>query len=259
MVAAVSTACFYPLETETALKTLPEAGVRVVEIFINTEREIEEPFLKLIKRMLADYGAEVYSVHLHTSGFEPLSFFSLYRRRFYDSIERYNGYFRAAAFLGAHVVVFHGDRKEGRVAENEYFERFAAVSDAAAREGIILAQENVSRCRSGQVTFIQRMREYLGPGAAKFVFDVKQARRAGENPAAMLKAMGEDIVNVHISGSAPGSDCVPPGPGSGDFIWVPDALRGYGYKGPLIIEVYRESFRGIDEIKTSFDYVDSLL
>ena len=41
-----STACFYPLETEKALKKVCELGYKYAEVFMNAPSELEEPFLK---------------------------------------------------------------------------------------------------------------------------------------------------------------------------------------------------------------------
>lgn len=245
---AISTACLYPLETEAALNLLLRQGFRRLELFINAESEMEDDFIGLLQGRLKEYGAHVFSLHLHTSAFEPMMFFSSYPRRFYDSLQQYTGYFATAARLGAGVVVFHGDLSQGSLPEEQCFERFRLLAEAARREGVVLAQENVSRCRSRSAAFMRRMRKALGPGAVKFVFDVKQALRAGESPADIIAAMGSDIVNVHVSDSLGSRDCLLPGRGEFDFPALLSVLRMQGYDGPLTIEVYRHSFGAPGEL-----------
>lgn len=254
MFCAVSTACLYPLETEKSLDILLNLGIRQFEVFANCESEFSDDFVSNINSKLLGYGAEVCSVHLYTSGFEPFMFFTNYPRRYYDSLSLYSRYFEKAACLGAKAVVFHGDRKEGNLPLEKYCERYEALFESAQREGVILAQENVARCKSRSASMVSGMRRLLGD-KVKFVLDVKQALRAGESPMDMCDAMGENIVLVHLSDSTEKQDCLLPGKGKysiGDFILK---LKGYGYKGPLIIEVYRDNYIKYKEIADSQSFV----
>ncbi|MDR3552247.1 MAG: sugar phosphate isomerase/epimerase [Clostridia bacterium] len=258
METAVSTACLYPLETEKSLETLLALGFRRFELFANTECELRDAFIDALRGRLDAEGASVYSLHPFTSGFEHLLFFSDYPRRFEDGAAQYARYFRAARRLGASVVVFHGDFAAGRLNDAEYCERFRTLSGIAAGEGIILAQENVSRCRSRSVRFIRTMHQTLGADA-RFVLDLKQALRSEEQPLEMLEAMGDGIVNVHISDSRPGSDCLPPGCGDMNFTALLESLSRFGYDGPLVIEVYRNNFLEPEELGAAMRFVDSLV
>jgi predicted metal-dependent hydrolase len=72
-----------------------------------------------------------------------------------------------------------------------------------------------------------------------FVFDPFQAVEAGANPFMMLAAMGNRVVNVHISDAKdadPSLRHLPPG--DGDLPWsaLLRAIAGSGYRGPLMIE-----------------------
>lgn len=259
MFAAVSTACLYPLETERALGILLRLGVKAVEIFINTESEMEPEFLADLKKQTDAAGARICSIHLHTSSYEPMMFFTDYSRRFDDSLRRYRAYFRGARALGASVVVFHGDRRDGRLPATAYYERFAVLSDAARQEGVVLGQENVARCRSRDAEFVRNMREFLGFGHAKFVLDCKQALRAQTDPFAMLAAMGEDLAHVHISDSGPAGDCLLPERGTFDFMRFVAGLDTAGYDGPLVLEVYRSAFGRPEELLEAYEAIERML
>jgi sugar phosphate isomerase/epimerase len=259
MFIAISTACLYPLQTEKSMQALLEQGFRHFELFANSESEFGCEFIELLKGKLNRYAADVYSVHLFTSGFEPVMFFSNYKRRLDDSIEQYKRYFSAAKKLGASVVVLHGDRFEGVLDVEEYCERFSMLTKAAKDEGVIIAQENVSRCKSRSVQFIKSMREIAGDGSFKFVLDLKQAIRSQADPFEMLNAMGTDIINVHISDSDREHDCLLPGKGNFDFDRLLVKLGELGYKGPLIIEVYRQNFIHLDEVVESLQFAQNLL
>jgi sugar phosphate isomerase/epimerase len=248
MVTGVSTACLYPCETEKSLLLLLEAGFKTFEVFLNSESELSAQYLGMLHEKLLEYGARVYSFHLFTSGFEPFMFFSDYPPRFSG----------AAVKLGAEVAVFHGDRRESSLPLEEYCERFAKLAGAVAAEGVTLAQENVLRCKSALSANIRRMNEISG-GKMKFVLDVKQAVRAQESPLEMIDAMGNSIVNVHISDNSPQRDCMLPGEGEMDFAQFKASLCKSGYDGPLIIEVYRSDWVNLQEFKTSLEFTDSII
>lgn len=244
---AISTACLYPLETEKSLAALLKLGFRQFEVFTNCESEFSDSFISLIDSMLKPYGAHICSVHLYTSGLEPYMFFSDYPRRFKDSAIQYSRYFEKAARLGAKTVIFHGDRRDGKLNLEEFCERFSAVSAAAEREGVILAQENVARCRSATIEAVCDMKRLLGTHI-RFALDIKQALRAGESPFEMCDAMGENIACVHLSDSTAKKDCLLPGAGTFDFMGFCSKLSKYSFSGPLIIEVYSSCFKTFDEL-----------
>lgn len=90
-----STACFYPLETERALKRVGELGFSTAEVFFNSFSELRGPLLKAICREQEACKIQVVSVHPFSSGTEPFFLFSAYERRFHDTLEYYKRYFDA--------------------------------------------------------------------------------------------------------------------------------------------------------------------
>lgn len=258
MFGAISTACLYPLETEKALSELLRQGVRSFEVFANCESEFSDSFTKEILSMVKSYDAKICSVHLYTCGLEPFMFFSNYPRRFDDAAEQYKHYFERAAYLGASDVVFHGDRKDSTIPHDIFCERFSALAEIARAEGVVLAQENVARCRSGQIENVKAMKKSLGKDV-RFVLDVKQALRAGIDPIDMCDAMGENIDCVHLSDSTKEHDCLLPGQGSYDFKPLISHLRSFSFSGPLTIEVYRCNYSVYSELYDSLSFINSLL
>lgn len=257
----ISTACLYPMYTEQALKELVAQGFRLFEIFFNSESERCQPLLKELKNILNESGSELKSVHPYTSGFESFLLFTKYQRRFEDGIEFYKRYFDAAAYLGAEILVLHGDchtpLKSG-VSDEEYFERFAVLAEAGRKQGICVAQENVNLFRSQNPDFIRRMTAYLH-GRVHYVLDVKQAVRAGFDPYEMCAAMGECLVHVHLNDNRPGEDCLLPGKGTMDYSRLLSMLKGYHYDGDFIIEVYRKNFGSLEELNLAGQRATKLL
>ncbi|MDE6766709.1 MAG: sugar phosphate isomerase/epimerase, partial [Eubacterium sp.] len=54
-----STACFYPLETEQALKKVCALGFEKAEVFMNAPSELEEPFAKQLDKIARDGGVDI--------------------------------------------------------------------------------------------------------------------------------------------------------------------------------------------------------
>ena len=253
----VSTACFYPLETEKALSKLILMGFKTFEVFINTESEYSSEYIKKMRSMLEEFGANVFSFHFHTSGFEHTMFFSDYIGRFNDSVDQYARYFYAANEIGAKVAVFHGG-KAGLVDFDRYSERFWILSQKAKEYGIVLTLENVNLHCSGASEFIDMLRHKIGFGNIKFTFDVKQAIRAGVPINEMLDVMGSDLMNLHINDNRLPLNCLLPGKGNINYFELKKKLDEIKYSGPLIIEVYRNNFENDEEIADSYKYLKTI-
>lgn len=254
MKTGISTACFYPLETEKALKTVLELGFKNIEIFVNSPCELKPDYILPLKSMADSCGASIISIHPFTSGFENLLLFSNYPRRTEDGIKFYQQYANAAQLLGAKYITLHGSRNFQLLSDEQYYERYHMVNQRLKAYGVVLAQENVNAYRSQSVEFIDKMRGYLGDDAY-FVFDVKQAVRAGHDPFDMIKAMGDRIVNVHINDNSQGGDCLLPGCGTMDYGKMVSLLDSLGYNGKYLIEVYRKNFNDDRDIVKSHDFL----
>ena len=61
--------------------------------------------------------------------------------------------------------------------------------------------------------FLLEMRDALGK-QARFVLDIKQAVRSGEDPLAMLRGLGSHVVHVHMSDHGEYGDCLLLGKGA---------------------------------------------
>lgn len=252
MKAGISTACFYPQTPEEAIGFLSAHRIPHIEVFFNSFSELKGGYLRRLRSELQNEGVEVLSVHPFTSGMEPILFFSDYERRVEDGLELYRRYFEAANQLGAGILVFHGDRRESNCSDGRYFERFLRLVRLGREFGVTVAQENVERCRSGSPAFLKRMRAELGD-EAHFVLDVKQARRAGEDPIAILEALGQRVCHVHISDGGAAGDCLPIGSGEMDFVAFFQTLQKVRYQGGVLLELYRHNYRAPEELICSYE------
>jgi len=253
----ISTACLYPSPTEEALQILVDLKTPFAEIFFNSPSELEPDFLNILKNILNKGNTKITSIHPYTSSFEAYMFFSDYLRRFDDMLNYYNNYFRAAEFLGADILIIHGDRYPIRISDSEYIERFGRIAERGMEYGIRVAQENVSRHRSENPEFISKMRDGLGD-LAYFVCDFKQAVRAGHSPETMINTMGNRLIHVHVNDNCAISDCLLPGKGRLDFLKLETLINSYGIDPKWIVEVYRRCFDLPEDLKNSANYLKNL-
>lgn len=251
----VSTACLYPMPVEEALYELILGGVSQVEIFLNTHSELRRSFIMNLAELLKRFDVSCSSLHPFTCEMEPLLFFSQYERRTNDAIDYYKHYFAAMQALGADVFVMHGPKGSGN--NQLYFERFNMLSEIGSEFGITVAQENVSRCTSHSLDFLKEMKKQLG-NRAKFVLDIKQAVRSGENPIAVLNELGENIALVHMSDHGPYGDCLTVGSGS---FRIKDFLKKLSVLSPnctVILELYRSAFENVSDLLQNYQILERM-
>lgn len=254
-----STACFYPMETEQALKKICELGFEKAEVFMNAPSELEEPFCRELDRIAKDGGTDIVSVHPFSSFLESSCIFGDYKRRFDDYIGLYQKTCHAAASLGAKYVVIHGAVAAPKIPipDERYFERFRLLIELGKAEGVTVCQENVNRFKSQSMEFCKKMRNALGSDY-NMVFDIKQTVRARQDTFAFLEEFKGQIRHLHISDNSRQGDCLPPGKGDFDFIKLKDIMDAAGYEGDAVIEIYSGSYDVFKELEESKTYLNRL-
>ena len=246
----ISTACFYPMETEKALAALAENEVKTVEIFFNANCELNGDVYKDIRNIVSAKDIKVLSVHPYTSAVETMTLFGDYPRRLTEIMDTYNRYFEIMNELGAKVFVLHGALKSARLTAELYLERYSMLFELGKKQGITVAQENVSYCKCGDPDFLRNMKKQLGTECA-FVLDVKQALRSGQDVFDIMDIMGDRLAHCHLSDNTPEQDCVPVGKGRLDFGRFAEELKNRSYGGGIILELYRSGFKEIRELTES--------
>ena len=245
---------------------LAPLGCRQIEVFLNTFSEYQPDFVRLLRQRIDDAGLNVYSVHPMSNQFEA-QLFSIHPRQKADAFSVYRQALNAGRLLEATHYVMHGSPHLGGTAKNLEMERitpvFRELLDVAAEYGITLCLENVSWCFFHAPAFGAALKERLGDHRLKFVLDIKQAVRSGEDPFAFVEAVGEDLENWHLCDYAydPAGklSLKMPGKGQCDFVSLGTAMVNKGYRGPAFIEVYSDMYRDLDELKSSFEYMRTTL
>lgn len=239
----VSSGAFYPhIATEDAPAAAAALGFSEIEIMLQTAGEYELSFAQMVAANAKEAGVSIRSVHTLEHYHQVLS---PYERRADEGREMMARAIVFAATVGAKVLVWHGPKRtdvQSPEGWNRFIEETLDISGRCAEAGITLAIENVGRCALGHVRDITAFAKHLGKfdeDAFGFVFDPFQATEAGANPFMMLAAMGNRVVNVHISDWLEEDSTqrhLPPG--DGDLPWpaLTRAIAGSGFQGPLMIE-----------------------
>lgn len=258
MVIGASTSNLYPMVTEQAIDGILSLGFTEIEVFLNTESEADPAFVRELRRRADVAGARIVSLHPYISGTEPYLLFSAYERRFRDGLVLYRKLFSAAQALGARYVVMHGDKAGGILPEEESIARFEQVYDLGRAYGVTLLQENVVRFRSSDTGYLRAMRRQLGEKAG-FVFDLKQCIRCGLAPDEVIDAMGPSLRHVHISDQDAAHDCLMPGKGTNDYAALFRRMQGHGFRGAVMLELYRGNFGRLEELREGRMVLENVL
>lgn len=164
----------------------------------------------------------------------------------------YRGFFESMNELGAKIFVLHGAILSSKCPPEHYLRQFLLLAEAGREYGITVAQENVCYCMSGRLEFLKMMKKELGD-YARFVLDLKQTRRSGEDPFDYIKALGSSIVHCHVSDGNDKRDCLPVGEGSFDFPRLIREMSAAGYDGAYIVELYRDNYGDFSVLRESAD------
>lgn len=247
MKAGISTACLYPMELENAFIQLAENGIKTAEIFVNSHCELYDPYRGEMLAVKKEYSVDVVSVHPYSCSIEPIMLFTVYERRLADMLDYYKRFFEYMNFFEAKYFILHGNKPQNPFPDEKYFERYLKLQETAEQFGICVLQENVARCTSRDLAFLVKMKEALGDKAA-FVLDVKQAHRSGYDPLEIVRALGGNIRHVHFSDHGKAGDCLKFGFGEYDNLTLFRELKKFGYDGNVIIELYRGSHNGAEDL-----------
>ena len=250
----VSTASYYPLETELALEEIGKSGIKTTEIFFNAESELKDSFIDILEDIKDLYQLNIVAIHPTLSLAEPFMIFSNYKRRFDEALYKFARYSEVAARLGAKYINLHGGRPNSSLSDEEYCERYMLLKEVTLKNGVTVLQENVSKYRAGEIEFMRSMRDILGADA-EFCFDIKQAVRSGYSPYLLAEEFINSIRHLHISDHSIASDCMLPGNGGFDFSAFFELFKKNGYKGDAVIEVYNNAYKKYDEITTACKYI----
>ena len=258
----LSTASYFQkMQIEDAIPDIGAHGVRDCEVFLNTFSEYQPAFVEMLAERLNAAKLNVFSVHPMSMQFEP-QLFSIHPRQREDAVNLYERVLSAGERFGARCYVMHGPARLFGGVKNIELNRIAPIllelAARAQKHGIQLTLENVSWCVFNEPEFGARL-QALTHGEIKHTLDVKQAVRSGCDPIDYIRAVGEDIVNVHLCDAtrlpSGGVRYDMPGFGEYDFTAMFNLLGEKGYTGPAFVEVYSDMYSEIPVLYESLSRI----
>ncbi len=254
----VSTASLFKRQyNEDALLTLNEIDARVVEIFLGTFSEYTTNFAKLLKERVGNL--KVHSIHTLNTHFEP-QLFGANERAIKDAEEIFESCLQSAQLLGAKNYTLHGiARFKRNVLYNDYEkigEKMFYLQQICKKFNVELCLENVEWAYYNHVGFYSNIVKYCK--GLKTCLDVKQARISGDSYKEYIKEMNASINTVHLSDVDENGKMCLPGKGIFDFEDLFKRLKDVNFNGNMLIEVYKENYNEISEIKDSLYYLRNL-
>ena len=255
----ISTASFFPREgTEDAAARIHALGADCAEVFLQTFSEYSRAFGERLRGMAPELS--VRSVHVMTTQVE-MGMFSRGKRQREESWDLFRGALDAGQAMGADYYVMHGltSTKNPQYVPDipMMLDVLRPALDMAAERGIALTLENVHWCMCRRPETVRYLCEAL-PGLY-YTLDIKQAWQGDCDPLDFLEAMGPNLRNVHVCDrDETGNTCLP-GRGKADFPELFARLRGIGYNGAIILEVYEGNYARYEELAESLDYLRGLI
>ncbi len=256
---ASTASLFLKAYNEDALDIYNNFGISVVEVFLSTFSEYEKDFVDELKRRQGNLN--VYSVHTLNQHFEP-ELFSKNVRAKLDAENILKKICYAIKTLDAKYYTFHGPARMKRTPYNINFENFGKRLDEInvfiknyAGQGE-LAYENVHWTYFNSPEFFESLKPYSGVSTC---LDIKQAMQSKYDCYEYIKVMGNRLKNVHICDWDENGKLKMCGDGIFDFTEFFKVLIDSGYDGAVMLEVYPESYGGIDELKKCFEKMQNCL
>jgi sugar phosphate isomerase/epimerase len=259
MLTGISTASLYLRNTtEEAITTIQSLGAKTCEVFLSTFSEYLPEFAQRAAKNLN--GLSVNSVHTMSTNFEP-QLFNGNQRVQTDGYDWCDKVLRSAQILGAKNYTMHGFFRLGGNRQGDNFDAISQQLNRAleffSRYGVNLCLENVEWCvynRPGVFGELKKRCPNL-----KGVFDIKQARRSGYPWQMYVEEMAGSLAYAHFSDIDENGKMCLPGKGIYDFTEIIKRLKGTGFDGNILIEVYRTDYQKIEELRQSLDYLNEII
>ena len=255
MKTGISTASlFLDLPTEEAAEYLSENGVKTSEAFLTTFSEYTDEFADLLLKKKGNMNFN--SVHALTTQFEP-QLYSKNDRALKDAYSVLENVLKTGKTIGAKNYTFHGFARIKKTPININYDECGyfteKIAEKCAEYGINLAYENVHWCYYNYIGFFSEIKKRCP--SLKGTLDIKQCRLSGFDYKDYIADMGENIKTVHLSDVDENGKIKLPGKGTFDFETLFRRLKDSGSDPNALIEVYKDDYDDIDEIKNSLDYL----
>ena len=264
----ISTASFFGrLATEQALEQIGGWKAPVAEVFMDTFSEYKADFVRPLRRQADRMGVEVRSVHALCTQFEP-QLFSRSDRQREDAERILEDVLCAGEILGAKYYVFHGVPRRKTMdptlpLDRGFVQRLNGIAERAGRHGLKLALENVCWCTYAFVGVGAQLEQMGASDNIVYTLDIKQAVLSGYPVQDYIEDMGARLAHVHLCdyrprGNGQYAPCLP-GEGELDIPRLLETLRERGYAGDVILEVYENNYKQLEQLHACYQSLQSLV
>jgi len=234
-VLSCSTNSYHGFSLEQALAGISAAGLKAVEIAAvpgYTEHvvpeQLNEKGLAALKEQLARLGLTVSSLSGHVDLTTETGLEQLKRR------------IKFARELGVGIVNTFAGHTVSKEKEEAFFANIAAAADVASRQGVILAVETHGGIM-GRSSDCRRTMERINHPNVGINYDPANVIfYTGDRPEQTIDPLLPFIRHVHLKDKIGGKDewnFPALGTGTVDFECLLGKLLGFGYTGPLSIEI----------------------
>ncbi|MDR3294019.1 MAG: sugar phosphate isomerase/epimerase [Clostridiales bacterium] len=253
----ISSASFFNKEvTENSFALMKHLGFRLAEVFLTTFCEYEKEFVDLLAVEKAKNGIEAWSVHSLNQQYEP-ELYNINDRTYSGAEAYYRKLCYAAKALGARYYTFHGPALLKRIPYKFDYkflgERTRKLCDIIGEYGAELAYENVHWTYFSTPEFFEKLKREAPD--LKTCLDIKQAMQSKIPYLDYIKAMGDRLVNVHVCDYYDDGRLCVPGRGSFDFVEFFKVLKGEGYDGPILMELYSKDYETYGEVVRGYEHL----
>ena len=254
----VSTATFFlRLYNENSISRIRDLGAKTCEVFLECPSEYTLDYGKLLLKNKGDL--KVHSLHVVTLTFET-ELFSGFDRAYSDAEKTFANVLGIAKMLGANFYTMHGRARIKKGGDyDDYFKngkRLEKLCDFASNYDVRICLENVPWALYNRVGYFKEIKKYAPSLCA--TLDVKQARLSGFSYADYIEEMGSSLKTVHLSDVDANGKIRLPGKGEFNFEELFKRLKGVGFDGDMLIEVYKDDFKNDIEIVESLEYLNEL-
>ena len=262
MQTGVSTASLFMRKyNEEALPLLNDLGVRTAEVCLTSFSVYGKAFGAVLSNVQGDLT--VNSVHALNTEFEP-QLFSAHPRVRDDAYGWLDKVLESANCLRAPYYTFHGTSRVKKASRSGKYDDFPSIIKGfdeltahCKERGVTLCLENVEWSTYNRVGVFSKIAAAVPDLYG--VLDIKQARISEYPYVEYLREMGERLAYVHISDVDARGKIRLPGQGIFDFDTLIKRLKDVGFDGALLIEVYKNDYADVAELKTACDFVDEIL
>ena len=232
---ALSTASVWPEPVEAGFALAAELGYDGVEVMVwNDPVSQDVAALAVLSRR---YRVPVLAVHA------PCLLISQ-RVWAADPTQRLRRSVRAAAALGAGVVVLHPPFRWQRRYAARFAHEIAALEQAS---GVSVAVENMFPVRRGRLTVsaFSPSHDPTTVGHRHYTLDLSHTASAQQDAAEMLDRMGTGLAHLHLADGTgvPRDEHLVPGRGTQPCAEVCQRLASTGFAGTAVVEISTRSAR----------------